>query len=207
MTSGHTGQAAADNAPAAASFAREEKARLRRRIFDAAMELFEERDPRDVSMDAVAERAGVSEQEMAACFPTRSELIGDIAARLYMRGYPFEYGDDRTGDLQWLLNAYLAGGQTDEGKKSGRLIWQLGEELSRDKPGGPDAAYWHLVGDVELRIINAGIDQATAHRRAIVITPALMQVANRVAYDLTTPEEIAEFVAAACDMALEKPNL
>jgi AcrR family transcriptional regulator len=172
---------------------------MRRRILDAACELFLEQEPRDVKLSAVAERAEITDEDLASVFPTRSALIGDLAALLYLRTYPFEYETERGGDLRWLLEAYLR----IQADPEPRLVWKLGEEINRDNPGDPDAAYWHLVGDIEFRLVGAGVPEPAAHRRALVLTSALLLVANRAANDLTTPEEIEAFVESACEVGLD----
>ncbi len=170
-----------------------QKAETRRRILDAATEVFVEDGPITASLDAIAERAGVSKATVFFHFRNRIELMSELAGHLYLTGFRFERGRPHRTDLPAFLRAYLR----DQRRPEIRLIWQLGDLLAADHPEGLDAAYWHVVREIEERLVDGGLVDATAHDRALVLGPALMLVARRAAFDPATDQEIHDFVAAA----------
>lgn len=207
MTSGHTDSAtasAANSDQIGESGAADERERaksrvaIRHRILDAALAVFLEYEPEKVQIEAIAERAGVSTGEFLAHFGSRTELMAELAGRLYLQGFPFDEDPSNRSSLHALMHTYLA----IQKRPEIRLIWKLGAQIAADRPGGPDAAYWHLVGEIELRLTEAKLGPGVAHERALVLTPALMLVADRAARDLTTAQEIDEFVDAACNLGL-----
>lgn len=169
----------------------------RRRVLDAAEELFLEGAPVTTPLATIAARAGVSKAVLLEHFESRTQLMAELAGRLYLRGFPFD-ADPLRRDLRGFMRAYL----DIQHRPEVRLIWVLGAQIAADRPGGPDAAYWHLVGEVELRLAGAGLETAVSHERSLVLTPALMLMADRAARDLTTPEEIDDFLAAASKLGL-----
>jgi AcrR family transcriptional regulator len=175
-----------------------QKAETRRRILETATEVFIESGPITASLDVIAERAGVSKASVFFHFGSRVELMAALARHLYLQGFPSErHRPHRTG-LEGFLRAYLR----DQRRPEIRLIWQLGDLLAADHPEGLDAAYWHVVREIEERLADAGIEDAGARDRAVVLAPALMLVARRAAFDLATEPEMDDFVVAACRLAL-----
>jgi AcrR family transcriptional regulator len=174
-----------------------QKAETRSRLLETATDVFLDQGPITASLDVVAERAGVSKATVFFHFGSRVQLMAELAHHLYL-AFRFEAGRPHRTDLRSFLRAYLR----DQKRPEVRLIWQLGDLLAADQPEGLDAAYWHLVREIEERLVDAGLAEGTAHDRSLVLTPALMLVARRAAFDLAAPAEMRDFVAAACGLAL-----
>jgi AcrR family transcriptional regulator len=171
----------------------EHKAETRRRLLDAASEVFMALGPAEASLGDVAARAEVGVDTLELYFGSRHELMNELARHLYLRcfrRYPSRH--DGTG-LTGFLRAYLEGQVWPEN----RLIWRLGDVLTADSPEGPDDAYWHLIAEIEKRLVDDGVDLDEAHGRALVLAPALLLVARRASFDLATEVEIENFVVAA----------
>jgi AcrR family transcriptional regulator len=169
---------------------------IRRRLLDAATEVFLEDGPRDASLDKIAERAEVDLDTLLVLYPTRFDLMTRLVSRLYTAAFPFEGGWRHRSDLAAFLRAYLQRQQRPEV----RLVWHIGDVLAPLYPDRVDAAYWHLAGELELRLLDTGLAEGAAHECSLVLTPALMLVARRAAFDLTTQAELRDFVAAACSV-------
>lgn len=169
---------------------------IRRRLMDAAKHVFLEDGPRDADLAKIAERADVELDTLLALYPDRYDLMTKLVTRLYTSAFPFEGGWRHRSGLAAFLRAYLHRQQRPEV----RLVWHIGDLLAPRHPDRVDAAYWHLAGELELRLLDAGLADDTAHECSLVLTPALMLVARRAAFDLTTQAELRDFVAAACRM-------
>jgi len=176
-----------------------QKAATRCRLLDTAAEVFMERGPITASLDEIAERAGVSKATVFFHFGNRVELMAQLAGHLYVKGFRFETGRPHRTDLRSFLGTYLR----DQRRPEIRLIWQLGDLVAADHPEGLDAAYWHMVREIEERLVDAGPSEDVGHERALVLAPALMLVARRAALDLAADDEMDDFVAAACRLALD----
>lgn len=174
-----------------------EEVDLRRRVLAAATGVFIDEGPGEAPLEKVADRAGIDLTVLMALFPTRVELLAKLAGRLYTASFPFEGGWEHRSDLASFIRTYL---QRQE-RPEVRLVWHIGDVLAPIQPDRIDAAYWHLAGELELRLLDRGLPQAEAHQCSLVLTPALMLVARRAAFDLTTQAELRDFVAAACSMA------
>jgi AcrR family transcriptional regulator len=146
----------------------------------------------------VAEQAGVPMDTVSERFGSRMELLSAVARRLYLSVFPFEKDPVRPNDLRAFLEAYLA----VQGEPKARLLRQLGDLLASDRLDGRDAAYWHVVGEIELRLVAAGLEGVVAHRRSLVIAPALALMARRASFELAMPGDISDFIDAACHLAL-----
>jgi AcrR family transcriptional regulator len=170
---------------------------LRRRVLTAATEVFLQDGPGDAPLEKVSDRAGVDHAVLVALFPTRVDLLAKLAGRLYTAAFPFEGGWRHRSDLGSFLRTYL---QRQE-RPEVRLVWRIGDVLAPLQPDRIDAAYWHLAGELELRLLDRGLAESDAHQCSLVLTPALMLVARRAAFDLTTQAELRDFVAAACHAA------
>lgn len=170
---------------------------IRRRLLDAATKVFLEDGPRDASLEKVAARAEVDLDVLLSLYPTRFDLMTRLVARLYTAAFPFEGGWRHRSDLGAFLRSYLHRQQRPEV----RLVWHIGDVLAPLYPDRVDAAYWHLAGELELRLLDAGLAEEMAHECSLVLTPALMLVARRAAFDLTTQAELRDFVTAACNVA------
>jgi len=175
----------------------EHKAQTRRRLLDAATEVFLDRGTVHATLADVAERAGTTVDTVELYFATHHDLMADLAEDLYVhtfRTYPPR--DDGSG-LGGFLTAFLAA----QARPETRLIWRLGDALTNDSPEGPDTAYWHLIAEIEKRLVDGGVPMDDAHARALVLSPALLLVARRAAFDLATDVEMENFVVAACRCA------
>jgi len=176
------------------SDAGEHKARTRRRLLDAATDVFMALGPAEASLADVAARAHVSVDTLELYFGSHHELMNELAQHLYRRSFRAYPGRHEGAGLQAFFRAYLDGQAWPET----RLIWRLGDVLTADSPEGPDAAYWHLICEIEKRLVDDGLGLDAAHERALVLAPALLLVARRAAFDLATDVEMDNFVDAAC---------
>jgi AcrR family transcriptional regulator len=117
--------------------------RARAAILDAAAELVLDKGPTAVSMDAVAERAGVSKATIYRWWPTKEALALDA---LYARWEPPETADTGTlrGDLLALLLPWV---RLVRSRPYGRVIGTLITKAHSD----PDFADQYLSRVVEPR--------------------------------------------------------
>lgn len=172
----------------------EHKAEVRRRLLEAATEVFLDRGPGGATLAHVAERAGTTVDTVELYFPSHHDLMSDLAGHLYVhsfRSYPPRH--DGAG-----FGAFLTAFLEDQARPETRLIWRLGDALAYESPEGPDTAYWHLIAEIEKRLVDEGAAMDDAHGKALVLAPALLLVARRAAFDLATDIEIENFVVAAC---------
>jgi AcrR family transcriptional regulator len=175
----------------------EHKARTRRELLDAATEVFLDRGPALATLADVAERAGTTVETVELYFATHHDLMSDLAGDLYVHTFRTYPTRDDGSDFAAFLTAYLEG----QARVETRLIWRLGDALTAESPEGPDTAYWHLIAEVEKRLVDEGMPMDDAHTRALVLAPALLLVARRAAFDLATDVEMKNFVVAACRCA------
>jgi AcrR family transcriptional regulator len=166
---------------------------VRRRLIEAATEICLADGVAAASLEAIAERAEIDLETLLLVFPTRYDLLSKLGSRLYTQFFPFEGSWEHRSDLAAFMRTYLQRQQRPEV----RLIWHIGDVLAPTFPDRIDAAYWHLAGELELRLRDLGLENAAAHDASLVLTPSLMLVARRAAFDLTTQAELRDFVAAA----------
>lgn len=167
---------------------------VRRRLLDAATEVCLSQGVEQASLEAIAKQAEVDLDELLLLYPTQFDLLSKLVSRLYTAAFPFEGSWRHRTDLGSFMRTYLQRQQRPEV----RLIWHIGDMLAPIFPDRIDAAYWHLAGELELRLRDLGLENPAAHDASLVLTPALMLVARRAAFDLTTQAELRDFVAAAC---------
>lgn len=167
---------------------------VRRRLLDAATEVCLSQGVEQASLEAIARQAEVDLDELLQLYPTRNDLLSKLVSRLYTAAFPFEGSWRHRADVGSFMRTYLQRQQRPEV----RLVWYIGDLLAPIFPDRIDAAYWHLAGELELRLRDLGLEHAAAHDASLVLTPALMLVARRAAFDLTTQAELRDFVAAAC---------
>lgn len=167
---------------------------VRRRLLDVATEVCLSEGVDHASLEAVALRAEVDLDTLLLLYPTRYDLLSKLVTRLYTAAFPFEGSWRHRTDLGSFMRTYLQRQQRPEV----RLVWHIGDLLAPVFPDRIDAAYWHLAGELELRLRDLGLEHAAAHDASLVLTPALMLVARRAAFDLTTQAELRDFVTAAC---------
>ena len=92
------------------SLREEQRALTRTRILEALAELIESHHPLDVTMAAVAERAGVSEPTLYRHFDTKRNLFKALGSELYRQstaGAPLNSLDDLLGFLPALYEQFL----------------------------------------------------------------------------------------------------
>jgi AcrR family transcriptional regulator len=205
---GRTGNGRTDAAPPdkPLTLRAQQKADTRRRLLEAAAETFLEGGPHNTPLEAVAERAGVSKATLFFHFGNRVELLDRVAGLLYRRVFPSTIDAEahERSDLATFVTSYLERQEDPEA----RLIWQIGDLIGDERPERLDAGYWHLVREIEQRLLDAGLSEAGAEARARVLAPALMLVARRSTQGLTTAEELSDFADAACRLALDtSPDL
>lgn len=174
-----------------------QKAETRRRLLEAALEEFLESSPTAASLDAVAERAGVSRPSLFFHFGSRLELMDQLAQHLIETRFVSRAEAARHVDIRGFVDAYLA----EQRRPETRLLWQLGDQLQLDRPTGPNLAYWRTVAEIEAHLDEAGHERRRAHDLALVLASALMLVARRAAFGLTSGAEERDFVAALCELA------
>lgn len=177
----------------------ERKADTRRRLLDAAQEVFLEQGPISGSLDLVAERAGVSKATLFFHFARRVDLIAALARSLYERQFADASTSPPAGDLRGHLQAYLRA----QSRPEVRLLWQLGDLMADGRTADLALGYRHLVSRLRQQLLDAGLSEADADERAEVLTPALMLVGRRAALNEATAAERRRFVDAATRIALE----
>jgi AcrR family transcriptional regulator len=183
--------------PDAAGDPGEHKARTRRRLLDAATDVFMALGPARATLDDVACQAGTTVETVELYFGSHHDLMNDLAQHLYVRSFRSYPARHDGADLGAFLKAYL----DDQARPETRLIWRLGDALTYESPEGPDTAFWHLISEIEKRLVDEGVPMDDAHARALVLAPALLLVARRAAFDLATDVEMENFVVAACRCA------
>lgn len=180
-----------------------QKAETRRRLLEAATEVFIEQGPITASLEEIAVRAEVSRPTLIFHFGTRLDLMDAVAVYHLenIRDWGKQY---RPGELRPFLESFL------ESQKDPviRLLWILGsvlhpEGLTHSQPSIPNESYWNRFALLEERIAkSASVSREEAHRRAVLIAPALLSVARRLSQDLAGDAEIQEFMETACEFAL-----
>lgn len=180
-----------------------QKAETRRRLLDSATEVFIEQDPTTASLEEIAVRAGVARPTLIFHFGNRIELMDQVA--LYHLERYREWGQHfRPGEFRPYVEAFLEAQQDPVV----RLVWSLGflvhpGGVTHDHPAGPNKSYWRRFAQLEERIAaSAGVGSEEARRRAVLVAPALLMVAQRAAQDLTAAAEVKEFLDVACELAL-----
>jgi AcrR family transcriptional regulator len=180
----------------------EHKAETRRRLLEAATRSFMALTPdepvTDVTLDEVASGAGVSVDTLEMYFPSLYDLMCDLAEHMYLqafRSYPSRHDG---GGLAAFMRAHL----DNQAQPEARLLWRLGTAIADDYPEGVDAAHWHMISEIEKRLIDTGAAMDAAHERARVLAPALQQMARRVVCDLAGADEVEAFLVAATRCAV-----
>jgi AcrR family transcriptional regulator len=196
---GGNGRTLAPAPPKPPTLRAQQKADTRRRLLDAAAEVFLETGPHNTPLEAVAERAGVSKATLFFHFGNRVELLDRLAGHLYRRVLPTTTEADERSDLTTFVQSYFERQKEPET----RLIWQIGDLIGDERPERLDAAYWHLVSEIEVRLLDGGLPEPEAKARSLVLAPALMLVGRRTSQGLTTPDELSAFAAAFCRLGLD----
>jgi AcrR family transcriptional regulator len=174
----------------------QQKAETRQRLLEAATEVFLESPPMTASLDEVAARAGVSRPTLFFHFGSRAELMSEVM-RHHLERFRSRARQFRPGELQPFLEAYLSSQRTH----MVRLLWRLSDVIYLDDPDGPNIAFWDLLEELERRLAGTGLDADLAHQRALVLAYAMNTLARRVAFDMTTDDEVEDFLRAAGNLA------
>lgn len=175
----------------------EQKARTRVRLLEAAIDVYVDEGPANASLASVAARAGVSNATLFFHFGSRLDLMDELVHHLIETRFASEPDRRSEGGLRSLMEGLLEAQERVEV----RLLWQLGDLIQIERSDGPNAAYWGLMLETERRLRGEGHSREAARRLPIVLAPALMLVARRVAFGLATEVEVDDFVAEACDIA------
>lgn len=180
-----------------------QKAETRRKLLDAATEVFIEQGPMTASLEEIAARAGASRPTLIFHFGTRADLMDAVAA--YHLENISDWGNEyRPGEFRPFLEKFLR----SQGDPVIRLLWTLGTLVhpggkTHTQPDLPNKSYRQRFAQLEERIAqSAGVSEEEAHRRAVLIAPGLLAIAQRSAQDLVGEDELEEFVETACALAL-----
>lgn len=172
-----------------------QKAETRSRLLDAATEVFLASPPTTASLAEIAIRAGVRRQTLLYHFGNREGLMNEVLLH-HLEAFEADLRDHR-GGLRSGLEKYLRAHRRPVVRMLRQLDMLVPETASK-------AGTWYPVvrADIERRLVKEGLDLEVARRRAPVLVLALLHLADRVARDLATEDEIADFVDVACEMAL-----
>lgn len=166
----------------------QQKAATRRRLLDAAVEVFGNGSVTATPVDQVAMAAGVSKATLFFHFGSRIELLEEVAGRVYGRGMAWRPG---LRGLDAFLDAFFASQALPET----RLVWEIGDLLTVEGRSAPSAAYHHLTDHLTDRLAEDGHPAERARALAGVIAPAALLVGRRVAYGEVEPGEVDRFRA------------
>lgn len=108
---------------------RPRSARSHRAILDAANDLLEERGFVDLTMDEVAQRAGVSKPTIYRRWPTKGTLIFEAFSTGFLARQPTADTGSLRGDLLAALRAWI---RVVKGTVTGRTLVGLIAEVQRD---------------------------------------------------------------------------
>jgi len=179
-----------------------QKAETRRRLLDAATEVFLESAPMTASLDEVARRAGVSRPTLFFHFGSRAELMVELL-RYHLADFRSRARAFHPGEVRSFVEAYLR----SQRSPTVRLVWRLVDLVYIEHAEEADIGYWDLVAELEGRVTDvAGVAADEARQRAVVMANAMMHVARRAAHDQATDAEIEEFVGAMSRVAAAPPT-
>lgn len=164
----------------------QQKAATRRRLLDAAVEVFAAGSALTSSVDAVAAAAGVSKATLFFHFGTRIELLEAVAVELYEGGAAWRTPEP---GLRPFLERYFGA----QHLAATRVLWEVGDVLSAEGRGAPNAAYLHLRGQLAERLEQDGLAASAAAALAGVLAPAVLLVARRIAFAQADAVEVARF--------------
>jgi AcrR family transcriptional regulator len=165
-----------------------QKAETRKRLLQAAVEVFGHGSVTATPVDAVAAAAGVSKATLFFHFGSRLDLLEEVAGTVYGRGLAWR---PRTPGLEAFLDTYFDSQTVPET----RLVWEIGDVLTVEGRATPTAAYRHLTGYLADRLAEDGVAPDAAERLAGVVAPAVLLVARRVAYREAEAGELERFRA------------
>ncbi|MEM9035877.1 MAG: TetR/AcrR family transcriptional regulator [Actinomycetota bacterium] len=142
---------------------RDEGARLR--VLDAAFELVGAASPGQVTINEIAERAGVAKQTIYRWWPSRTAVMLDALVRGTMEATPFRGTDDPRADFERHLKAVIRLFNSDTGSMIRELLaeGQADPEIAaefRDRFWGPrrELSRSRLVSAVERGLVRDDLD-------------------------------------------------
>jgi len=116
-------------APAAAPRGRPRSERAHQAILEATNQLLEERGFSDLTMDEVAQRAGVSKPTIYRRWPTKGTLVFEAFSADFRNRQPLPDTGTLRGDLLGALRAWI---RVVKGTVTGRTLRGLIAEVQRD---------------------------------------------------------------------------
>jgi AcrR family transcriptional regulator len=179
-----------------------QKAETRRRLIEAATEVFLQHPPMTAPLEEIAGRAGVRRETLLYHFGNRTGLMYEVM-RHHLRSFEAQVSELGT-ELAPFLELYLRA-QT---LPLVRLVRQLSDllyhDMPPDEPGTLLPGTWYpiMAGNLESRLVEAGISAEEAQRRTPVFALALEAMAKQVAWDPACEGEIPNFVDTVCDLML-----
>lgn len=176
----------------------QQKAETRRRLVQAATEVFLEAPPASASLEEIAARAGVRRQTLLYHFQNRDGLMRAVVDH-HLATFGAQMRDVR-GDLAPHLKSYLQAHR----EPLVRLVRHL-DVVAPDTADSPyRAGSWYPIvsADLEQQLLRSGVEPTDAHKRAPVLALALLHMADRVAADRASQDEVDDFVRNACEIAL-----
>lgn len=160
----------------------ERRTETQQAIIDAALELFVEHDDTDVSLDAVAERAGVAKSTVLYHFGSRLGLLGAVGEHLWRemgsRLAPFDQYEDAPAFLRALLR--------DGRSPRVRIFHQVGDRLLYANEG-------RQIGRGLEGLIEA-LELLGVRERTMVIAFAAMTMVRQVTFGDIDDATIDRFV-------------
>src|ERR1700729_1629689 len=115
--------------PISAPRGRPRSERAHQAILDAANDLLEERGFVDLTIDEVAQRAGVSKPTIYRRWPTKGTLVFEAFSAGFLTGQPVPETGSLRGDLLAALRAFV---RVVKGTVTGRTLVGLIAEVQRD---------------------------------------------------------------------------
>jgi AcrR family transcriptional regulator len=152
-------------APTAAPRGRPRSERAHQAILDATNEILEERGFVDLTMDEVAQRAGVSKPTIYRRWPTKGMLVFEAFSADFLTRQPLPDTGSLRGDLLAALRAWI---RVVKGTVTGRTLRGLIAEVQRD----PELAeIWRerFIGPVRAHhrtMVDRGIDRGEVSQSA-----------------------------------------
>lgn len=168
----------------------QKKAETRSAILTAAVEVFTEGSVIATPVEAVAREAGVSKATMFFHFGSRIDLLEAVADKIYRYGVDHIWRPQGPG-LAPFLREYLATQRLPQT----RVLWEIGDVLTASQRPGPDVAYLHLIGEIEGRLADDGVEPVMRAALAQLIGSGALFVARRTVLGQADDDELRKFLA------------
>jgi AcrR family transcriptional regulator len=162
----------------------ERRATTRAAIVDAAFAAFERHGSPDVSLDEIAQSAGVTKSTIHYHYTNRAGLLAALTVRLFS-----EIEARATAGAQHDVDAesYIRAILVEQAAPVGRVLFTVGDELLR-------------IGSLEsvdpYRYLCTKLDELGVAGQPIVLAGAVLQFGRQLAFGLADPDEIDTMVAA-----------